>query len=173
VSQGAGSSVIERMQHMHQLMHQLMARAAPGPTGAWQPPTDVYETAEALIVQVELAGVHEDDIDVTLFADYLSVTGTRHHQAPAPPLRSEAPDSTVADAARATSAASTPVAYHVAGILYGPFNLALAIPVNVQRDNVEASFENGLLTIILPKASTPATPTAINIQPRTSDGQEE
>jgi HSP20 family molecular chaperone IbpA len=59
VSQGVGRNMIEHMQQMHQLMHQLMARATPGIAGNWQPPTDVYETEESLVVQAELAGVRE------------------------------------------------------------------------------------------------------------------
>ena len=141
VSYGAGPSVVEQMQQMHQLMHQMMVRSAPGATGAWQPPADAYETDRALIVQVELAGVHEDEIDITLFSDHLSVTGTRRHQTP-----------------------SGPVAYHLAGILYGHFRLELPIVASVVRDAAEATFENGLLTITLLKTSGQIEPTAVSIQ---------
>ena len=43
----------------------------------WRPPTDVYETPDELIVVIELAGVSEDDMTVTLFSDQLVVEGKR------------------------------------------------------------------------------------------------
>lgn len=137
VSYGAGPSVVEQMQQMHQLMHHMLARATPGTSGAWQPPTDVYETAEAFVVRVELAGVREEDIEITLFADYLEVSGSRRNTG--------SPDA----------------AYHLAGILYGAFRLQVAVPSTLRRDDVEAGFDNGLLTVTLPKAVELAEPTTI------------
>src|SRR5579883_1695194 len=52
------------------------------PAGEWRPPTDVYETPERLVVKMELAGVSEEAIDVTLYADRLVVSGSRHDQQP-------------------------------------------------------------------------------------------
>jgi HSP20 family protein len=128
VSYGAGRDRIDQMQQMHQLMHQLLARAATRAGSSWQPAADVYETEESLVVQVELAGVREEDIDITLFADHLSVAGTRRNR---------------------TSATA---AYHLAGILYGLFTVTVPVMADVDRDGVEASFEDGLLTVVLPKA---------------------
>ena len=141
VSHGAGRQMIEQMQQMHQLMHQLIARAAPGTAGVWQPPTDVYESENALVVQVELAGVRDEDIDITLYADHLAISGTRQSKMP--------PGTT---------------AYHLAGIMYGAFRIELPMIVNVDREQVEASFENGLLTVVLPKAAS-RQPSAVSIQP--------
>ena len=129
VSYGVGPGTIDHMQHMHQLMHQMIVRATPG-AGAWQPPTDVYESEEAVVVQVELAGVKEDDVEMTLFADHLAVSGVRHPRVP--------PGS---------------AAYHLAGILYGEFRVEVPVAARVVRDEVEASFEDGLLTVVLPKAA--------------------
>ena len=47
----------------------------------WRPPTDVYETADELIVVMELAGVNEDDMTITLFSDLLVVEGKREQPA--------------------------------------------------------------------------------------------
>src|SRR5437867_2071542 len=108
VSHGASPHMIEQIQQMHQFMHQLMARATPGIAGAWQPPTDVYETEDALVVQAELAGVREEDIDIALFADYLAISGRRRTPVP-----------------RGTAA------YHLAAILYGEFRLEVAVLANI------------------------------------------
>src|SRR5512137_771484 len=50
----------------------------------WRPPTDVYETEDQIIVLIEVAGVSEDDLSVTLFSDLLVVEGSRE-QPPFPP----------------------------------------------------------------------------------------
>ena len=141
VSHGTGPHMLEHIQQMHQLMHQLMARATPGIAGIWQPPTDVYETEEALVVQAELAGVREEDIDIALFSDYLAISGRR---------RNSVPPGTAA--------------YHLAGILYGEFRLEVAVIANIRRDDVEASYDNGMLTVVLPKATGRIEPSAISSQ---------
>jgi hypothetical protein len=43
--------------------------------------------------------------------------------------------------------------YHLAGILYGEFRLEVAVIMDIRRDDVEASYDNGLLTVVLPKAT--------------------
>ncbi len=140
VSVDAGRTVLDQVQHMqHMMNHQIgmLGRVTPGSTGAWQPPTDVYETDDVLVVRVELAGVREEDIDITLFADHLTITAVRHNN--------DAPSA----------------AYRMAGILYGEFRLAVPVVTNIKRDDVEATHENGLLTITLPKSVEHITPKSI------------
>ena len=141
VSYGAGRNEADQLHELHRLMHQLMARATPGFSGTWQPPMDVYETDDALYIHVELAGVREEDIDITLFADHLTISGTRQNR-------------------NAQGAA-----YYVAGILYGNFRLEIPVATRVDRERVAASFEDGLLTITLPKAVERIQPSAVSIQP--------
>jgi HSP20 family protein len=136
VSYGAGRDTVEQMQQVHHLLHRMLARVTPGTAGTWQPSADIYETADALVVQIELAGVREDDITMTLFADHLEVAGTRRNSA--------APGA----------------GYHLAGILYGDFRLAIPVIAHLRREAVEATYENGLLTVVLPKAVE-----VISIQP--------
>ena len=138
VSYGAGPDRIDQMQQMHQVMSQLLARASTRAGSSWQPSTDVYETEDSLVMQVELAGVREEDIEITLFADHLTIAGTRRNR-------------TAATAA-----------YHLAGILYGSFTITIPVMTNVDHDGVEASFEDGLLTVTLPKAVS-YQPSAISI----------
>jgi HSP20 family protein len=150
VAYGAGPTVTDQMQRMHQLMHQMMARAAPTPAGAWQPPTDVYESDDAIVVQTELAGVKEEDIEITLFADRLSISGVR---------LSRVPPGTAA--------------YHLAGILYGEFRVEAPVLASVARDDVQASYEDGLLTVVLPKASRITEPTPVRIGQGAQPGRSE
>ena len=97
----------------------------------WRPPTDVYETPDTLIAMVELAGVSEEHIEVTLFHDLLIVEGERRQ----PPL----PEAEMS-------------ACHQLGIKYGPFRSEIRIPYPVDQDAVHAEYKNGMLTITLRKA---------------------
>jgi HSP20 family molecular chaperone IbpA len=96
----------------------------------WRPPTDVFETPDQLIVLIEVAGVSEEDISVTLFSDLLVVEGVR-----------EQPQFFRAGMS----------ACHQLGIKYGDFRSEVYIPVNVDHDNVTAEYKNGLLKIVLRK----------------------
>jgi HSP20 family protein len=140
VSYGVGPSILEQMQQVHQLMHQLMMRTSPAAGGAWQPPADVFQTEDAVVVQVELAGVKEEDIDITLFADHLAISGVRHSRVP-----------------------PGTAAYQLAAILYGDFRVEVPVATPVERDQVNASYEDGLLTVILPKATKRVEPTPVRI----------
>jgi HSP20 family protein len=91
----------------------------------WRPAADVYETATALEVTVELAGV---DQDVLLFEDALVVEGRRR----------------LAPADRGG-------VYHAAEIRQGPFRVDVSLPAPIEAKRVEARYEQGLLHILLPK----------------------
>jgi len=93
----------------------------------WRPETDVYETATAITVTVELAGVSDDGVEVTLFEDVLVVEGER----------------------RLTC--DEDCVYHAASIRQGPFRVEVPLPARVERDAVEARYDQGLLRIRLPK----------------------
>ena len=97
----------------------------------WRPPTDVYETADQIVVLLEVGGVSEDDLSVTLFSDLLVVEGSRKQPAFSPKNMS---------------------ACHQLGIKYGEFRSEIYIPVAVDHDSVTAEYKNGLLKISLKKA---------------------
>ena len=94
----------------------------------WRPDADIYETATAIEVMVDLAGVDEDDFEVQLFEDTLVVEGRR--QLPS------CPEGAV---------------YHTAGIRQGPFQVEVPLPAPVDAGRVEARYDRGLLRITLPK----------------------
>ena len=105
------------------------AWAVPVASG-WRPSTDVYETPDELIVLIEVAGVTEEDLSVTLFSDLLVVEGNREQ----PPFLQAGMS-----------------ACHQLGIKFGPFRTEIYIPVTVDHDNVSAEYKNGLLKIVLRK----------------------
>lgn len=96
---------------------------------AWSPPTDMFETDSAYVVRIEVAGMRQQDFQITLSEGFLSVRGTR---ADTPERR----------------------AYHQMEIRFGEFNTAIALPGPVDADQADASYEDGFLTVTLPKAST-------------------
>lgn len=94
---------------------------------AWRPPTDVYETEEAFVVLVEVAGMHEADFVVTLDRQLLSIRGVRADR-------------------------EGPKAYHQMEVAYGEFVTEVRIPVPLDAPRIEASYADGFLRVRLPKA---------------------
>jgi HSP20 family protein len=97
------------------------------PTG-WRPDADMFETAAAVEILVDLAGVDEDDFEVLLFEDALVVEGRRQL-----PSCEEA------------------AVYHAASIRQGPFRLEVALPAAVDAERVQVRHDRGMLRITLAK----------------------
>lgn len=97
-------------------------------SSAWDPPTDVYETDDAYMVRMEIAGMREQDFDVLIQNDTLVVSGFR-------------PDLTPRRA------------YHQMEIRSGYFANTIGLPGTVDVDNALAEYKDGFLTITLPKVS--------------------
>jgi HSP20 family protein len=95
----------------------------------WRPAADVYETATAVAVTVDLAGVDPEAVEVTLFEDAVVVEGQRQ----LPPVDESG-------------------VYHAVEIRQGRFRLELALPTAIAGERVEARYERGLLLLVVPKA---------------------
>jgi HSP20 family protein len=95
----------------------------------WRPATDVYETAEAITITVDLAGIDLDDLDVLLLDDALVIQGSRHP-------RPAAPEGV----------------YHHAEIRYGPFRIEVRLPHTIDAGGIDARYDRGMLLVTLPKA---------------------
>lgn len=93
----------------------------------WRPPTDLYEIEDVYKVRVEIAGMQENDFEITLDQNLLIVRGVR-------------PD------------LSEPRSYHQMEINYGEFLTAIELPAPINAESVTADYKNGFLWIILPKA---------------------
>jgi HSP20 family protein len=96
----------------------------------WRPPTDVYETASAYIVQVELAGMREAEIAITLDQNSLRIEGHR-------PERHD----------------ERPLGYHQMGINRGAFTVEVYLARPFDYENVAARYDDGFLFVELPKPS--------------------
>jgi HSP20 family protein len=105
-----------------------------GQTDAWRPALEIYETEKALVIRAELAGINEDHLRVALDSNLLTIHGKRLPEA------------------RGESDTPEQRSYHEMGIPYGPFRARVSLPFPVVRDAVEANYEHGVLTIVLPRA---------------------
>ncbi len=105
----------------------------PGQPDAWRPALEMYETAAALVVRLDLAGINPDDLAVSLDGDSLIVSGRRL------PATGDNP-------------AGEQRSYHEMGIPYGPFHAGIRLPFAVERETIEADYEYGFLTVLLPRA---------------------
>ncbi len=95
-------------------------------TRAWEPPTDVYENEEGLVVQVEIAGMGEEDFSITLGERVLVIEGVRKDPEPKR-------------------------AYYQMEIRYGEFRAEVYLPWTVDPDRVQAVYEAGFLKVFLPR----------------------
>jgi HSP20 family protein len=90
---------------------------------------DIEETKNDIIVKAEIPGMKKDDIKIQISGDMLTISGERKHE-------EETKDKT----------------YHRIERMYGQFQRVLRLPTEVQSGKTKAAYENGLLTITVPKA---------------------
>lgn len=90
-------------------------------------PIEAYETDHALVVRAPVPGLKPEQVEITLEGDTLTIRG----EYPRPPEN---------------------VNYLFAERRWGRFSRTLQLNLPVEADKVEAEFENGLLTLTLPKA---------------------
>ena len=103
-------------------------------TDAWRPAVNLYETEGAYLICVDLAGMDEKDIEVSLEKSTLTVRGRR--VSPMPP-----------DGSRA-------VAVHLMEIDHGRFYREIKMPENADIENadaIQASYRGGFLWVRIPK----------------------
>jgi HSP20 family protein len=105
----------------------------------WVPPVDIQETEEGYRLQAELPGLTKEDIDITLENNILRLSGERKFERD---IKKES--------------------FHRVERTYGTFSRAFTLPQQVNAEGVQAGFENGVLTILVPKAEQ-AKPRKISI----------
>ncbi len=93
---------------------------------AWNPPYDLLETEQEYIVRVEIAGMCEDDFDVSFDSRFVYIKGRR-----------------IDDMEFLT--------FHQMEIPFGEFSFKVEIPGSVDIDRVKGDYANGFLTVHLPK----------------------
>ncbi len=109
-------------------------------TGQWAPVVDIREVEDALLIQAELPGIDKKDISLEVKDGVLTISGERRYE-------KEVDEENV----------------HRVERVYGKFSRSFSLPRNINADKVEATMENGVLNIRLPKHES-AKPKAITIK---------
>ncbi len=124
-------NVTDIQSEVNRLFDSFFGRPATFATGerVWVPAVDMWETKDDLRVALELPGVSEKDVTVSITGDVLSIKGERRF------------DRDVKDES-----------YYRLERVYGKFERTIPLPMPVQSDKVKASYRDGVLEIRLPKA---------------------
>jgi HSP20 family protein len=109
---------------------------------SWTPVADVYETAEALVLSLELPGFELKQIDLRLDADDLVVEGEQTMERERPGDR-----------------------FHRVERSYGRFSRRFHLPSAVDREAIDATYRNGVLRVTLPhKGHRPSRAVRVSIR---------
>jgi HSP20 family protein len=102
----------------------------PSATAGWTPSLDMFETDDAVVVVLDLAGVDAEQTEVQAEPHRLTIRGVRK---PRP-------------------ASNEHFAYHTLEIPYGRFERVVRLPPGLDTDAAQANYRDGLLQITLPKS---------------------
>ena len=123
------SEIMSLREAMNQLFNDSFTRPVSISGVSAGPAIDLYQDSDNVVVKAALPGLKSDDVEITVTADVLSLRGEYKQE-------NEQKDAT----------------YHIREQRYGSFERAIRLPVDVQTDKAKADFEDGILTITLPKA---------------------
>ncbi len=136
-----GHNIFDELEDMQRQMDRFMGHFAgakrpvcfysPSP---WQPAMDIYETAGDLVVVLETADMDQNSLEISTNGSSLTIRGERM------------------DNRRGGREK-----YHMAEITFGGFERVIELPVPVDPDCAAASYADGMLEIVLPKATEQTT----------------
>jgi HSP20 family protein len=106
------------------------------------PAVDMYQTENDVVVKASIPGIKANEVQINITGDVLTLKGEVKQE-------EERKDR----------------AWHIREHRFGSFERSVALPTAVKTDKAEAVFENGILTITLPKADE-VKPKTINIKPK-------
>jgi HSP20 family protein len=120
---------------VHHLFHHVFGQdsgnggnGGTGGNGTWEPPVDIYETDDALVVAVELPGVSKEEVSIELHEHTLRLSGERKRE----PAVKEGQ-------------------YQREEGRFGAFQRAFRLPTMVDEAQVQATYKDGVLALRLPK----------------------
>ena len=106
---------------------------------AWVPPVDIYETVDSLVLKAELPGINPDEVEIRVEDNTLYLKGERKFE-------KEVKEENLHRVERS----------------YGTFTRSFALPNTIDSGKVKAEYENGILTLTMPKREE-AKPRTIKI----------
>jgi len=96
---------------------------------SWLPAVDVFDTKDAVVLKAELAGMKPDDIQIEVEDNVLTIKGERRFEEKVEEDR-----------------------YYRVERRFGSFQRSLALPQGVRSEDIQASYEDGILEVRVPKA---------------------
>ena len=121
--------VSEIQSEVNRLFDNFFGRPSSGTGRTWTPPVDMYATKDDLVLTMEVPGVSEKDVSVSITGDLLTVKGERRFE-------NQVKEQDLLHVERT----------------YGKFERVIQLPMAVQADRVKATYREGVLEIKLPKA---------------------
>lgn len=109
---------------------------------------NVSETDKEIRITAELPGVTEQDLDISLDDDVLTIRGEKKFE------RKDEKEN-----------------FHFVERSYGTFQRSLRLPYAIESEQVQANFENGVLTVAVPKTGWQERSRRIQVQGRGAGGQ--
>ncbi len=104
--------------------------------GGWSSPAiDMYQTDDEVVVKAALPGFKADEVQINVTGDVLTLRGETKHEEE-----------------KTSSPQGKDKAWHIREHRWGSFERSIALPTEVMADRAAADFENGILTITMPKA---------------------
>ncbi|HJR79503.1 MAG TPA: Hsp20/alpha crystallin family protein [Anaerolineales bacterium] len=135
---------VREMMTLREAMDRLFDDAFTRPLSirdGWSAPAvDMYQTDDEIVVKAMLPGMNPDDVQINVTGDMLTLRGEMKHE-------EEKKDK----------------AWHIREHRYGRFERSIPLPTQVKADRANAEFENGILTVTLPKAEE-VKPKTINVR---------
>ena len=125
---------VREMMTLREAMDRLFVDAFTRPLSirdGWSslPAIDMFQTDDEIVVKAVLPGMKADDVQIKVTSDMLTLRGEMKHEED-----------------------KKEKAWHIREHRYGHFERSIPLPTQVVADQAKAEFENGILTITLPKA---------------------
>lgn len=124
--------VVSLRSAMDRLFNESFIRGQSGTDGRGTLPLDVYATESELVVLAAVPGMNPDDIMITVEKNTLTLSGSMANLAEAEDTRG--------------------ASWYLHELPYGTFERSLTLPFELDANRAEATFENGMLRLVLPKA---------------------
>ena len=115
---------------MDRLFDDAFTRPLSARDGGWSTPAiDMYQTDNDVVVKAALPGFKAEDVQINVTGDVLTIRGEMKHE-------DEQNDK----------------AWHIREHRWGSFERSISLPTDVVSEKAQADFDNGILTVTLPKA---------------------
>ena len=125
---------------LNDVLPEFHGQAASGLSAAWVPPVDILEQADGIRIMAELPGVKPEDVKISVEDNVLTIQGAKQQVAEENTERVHRYERT-----------------------YGAFERSFTLPPTVDASNIKATYDNGVLTVTLPKVEK-AKPRQIQVE---------